>query len=71
EVSADEVKIDADWEFVTCKLYTDTGYMWIRYTKIIYDKDGEIVEGSADVEVRLTLVDFGGGWTAVNVDEAP
>ena len=71
ELSADEVKIDVDWDFVTCKLYTDTGYMWIKYTKEVFDKKGKIVQGCADIESRLTLVDFGGGWTVVNVDEAP
>lgn len=71
ELSADEVKIDVDWDFVTCKLYADTGYMWIRYTKEVFDKKGELTEGYSNIAARLTLVDFGDGWTAVNVDEAP
>lgn len=70
-LSADEVKIETEFDFVTCKLYADTGYMWIRYTKEVFDKKGELTEGSSDIETRLTLVDFGDGWTAVNVDEAP
>ncbi|MGN0459477.1 MAG: hypothetical protein ACI4HL_01040 [Ruminococcus sp.] len=71
ELSADEVKIEADFDFVTCKLYADTGYMWIRYTKEVFDNKGELTEGYSNIATRLTLVDFGDGWTVVNVDEAP
>lgn len=65
-------RVEADVEFLTAKLYTDTGYMWIKYSQEVFNRKGNGVYGSADIESRITLVKFNDGqWKAVNIKEGP
>ena len=62
--------VEVEVEFVTAKLYNDTGYLWIKYSRDGYLEDGRFDFGSSDVLSRITLVKFYDEWEAVNTMEA-
>lgn len=54
-------------ELKSAKLYTDTGYMWIEYTKDLYTQDGTFWMTTQPVKSRLTVINKDGEWIAVNI----
>ena len=67
----DAVTVEADVKFVTAKLMNDTGYLWVEYTQLGYDKKGKLTCGSSEIKSRITVVKFDEEWEAVNIKEAP
>ena len=49
----------------------DEGYMWVQYTSVAYDVDGEITTGSWDILTKWELKKQDGRWVVTNVNEAP
>lgn len=49
----------------------DEGYMWVQYTSVAYDVDGEITTGSWDILTKWKLKKQDGRWVVTNVNEAP
>ena len=54
-------------ELKSAKLYTDTGYMWIEYTRDLYTQDGTFWMTTQPVKSRLTIINKDGEWIAVNI----
>lgn len=59
--------VKAKVELNSAKLYTDTGYMWIEYTKDLYTDDGTFWMTTKPVKSRITVINKDGEWTAVNI----
>mgnify|MGYP000060566670 FL=1 len=59
--------VKAKVELNSAKLYTDTGYMWIEYTKDLYTEDGTFWMTTEPVKSRITVINKDGEWTAVNI----
>lgn len=59
--------VKAKVELKSAKLYTDTVYMWIEYTKDLYTQDGTFWMTTEPVKSRLTVIYKDGKWTAVNI----
>lgn len=63
--------VKAKVELNSAKLYTDTGYMWIEYTKDLYTEDGTFWMTTEPVKSRITVINKDGEWTAVNIQSEP
>lgn len=73
ELYDDAVYVETQVNFVTAKLYHDTGYLWIKYDQEAFDKSGNLVMGISDTESRITVVKYPGeeSWTPIAIREAP
>ena len=49
----------------------DEGYMWVKYTSVAYDVDGEVTTGSWNILTKWELEKQDGRWVVTNVNEAP
>lgn len=63
----DDYTVKSKIELKSAKLYTDTGYMWIEYTRDLYTQDGTFWMTTQPVKSRLTVINKDGEWIAVNI----
>ena len=48
----------------------DEGYMWVKYTSVAYDVDGEVTTGSWNILTKWELEKQDGQWIVTNINEA-
>lgn len=47
------------------------GVMYVYYSCIWYDKNGEIIRGSTDIPAKWDIGKAGGKWVVLDISEAP
>ena len=49
----------------------DEGYMWVKYTSVAYDVDGEVTTGSWNILTKWEVEKQDDRWIVTNINEAP
>ena len=49
----------------------DEGYMWVKYTSVAYDVDGEVTTGSWNILTKWELEKQDDRWIVTDINEAP
>jgi hypothetical protein len=47
------------------------GSLWFKYTRVVYDFNGNDIFGSKDIPVKLSIEKVNGQWEVVEIKEAP
>lgn len=67
---AKTVSEEHEIQFITAKLDGDSGYMWVDYSQMGFDKEHKATYGSA-AEARWVLSRVNEEWVVTEVQEAP
>lgn len=59
------------FQFVTCKISSNTGHVWVLSKSIWYDANGERVASVGEHPVLWYIERFGDEWQVVEIDEQP
>ena len=65
------ISADVEMKLITTKYENEKGYVWVKYSCYYYDKNSQLIVGSADIIARWDIALESGAWTVKNIDEMP